>query len=118
MIGQYENDLRKPKYARVLEIASALDVDPSDLIADLTETLCASIEPMVTVRTEDGDIVIAPENSHEGQILSRFRILNELGKEEVIRYSDILLETNKYRKKPLESPSQVEELAEIPENQK
>ena len=34
MIGQYENNLRKPKLERVLAIANALGVNPSD-IADV-----------------------------------------------------------------------------------
>ena len=107
MIGQYENNLRKPKLERVLAIANALSVNPSD-IADLEETLMVNLEPMVTIETEDGDFISATANTREGQMLSRFQALNELGKDEVIRYTDILLETNKYRSKPLEGSPQEE----------
>lgn len=34
MIGQYENDLRKPKFKSILNIAKALDVHPGHLIPD------------------------------------------------------------------------------------
>lgn len=97
MIGQYENNIRNPKYDRVLQIAHILEVPPSELIADLSETLCAGIVPFITVETEDGEFIHAPKDSLEGQLLSRFQFLNEAGKKTAIERIEELVHIPKYQ---------------------
>lgn len=86
------------------KLSAALDVSQDELSGRLVINLGSD----VIVETEDGEYIRASTNTREGKLLSRFQALNELGKDEVIRYTDILLETNKYRKKPLEDSSQEE----------
>ena len=86
------------------KLSAALDVSQDELSGRLAINLGSD----VIVETEDGEYIRASTNTREGKLLSRFQALNELGKDEVIRYTDILLETNKYRKKPLEDSSQEE----------
>lgn len=86
------------------KLSAALDVSQDELSGRLVINLGSD----VIVETEDGEYIRASTNTREGKLLSRFQVLNELGKDEVIRYTDILLETNKYRKKPLEDSSQEE----------
>jgi len=83
------------------KLSSALNVSQEELLGHLVVYYSD-----VSVETEDGEILRASMNTREGKMLSRFQALNELGKDEVIRYTDILLETNKYRRKPLEESPQ------------
>ena len=85
------------------KLSTALDISQDELLGRLVISFSD-----VSIETEDGEIITASMDTREGKLLSRFQALNELGKDEVIRYTDILLETNKYRKKPLEDSSQEE----------
>lgn len=101
-IRRYESGEREPTEKVVEVIAKALKVHP----AELDDRFGFFIGSDVMVETEDGEYITASTDTREGKILSRFQALNELGKDEAIRYTDMLLDINKFRKKPLEEPPQ------------
>lgn len=101
-IRRYESGEREPTENAVKAIALALEVNP----AEIDDRFVIFLGSDVTVETEDGEFITASMDTREGKMLSSFQALNKLGKDEVIRYADILLETNKYRRMPLEEPPQ------------
>ena len=103
MIGQYENNLRNPKTETLMRIAEALNVNPRELwdgIFFFEDSIFLGSD--IIVETEDGVYVTVSSDTREGIMFSRFQALNELGKDEAIKYADLLLESNKYRKKPID----------------
>lgn len=101
-IRRYESGEREPTENAVKAIALALEVNPSEI----DDRFVVFLGSDVIVEAEDGEFIRASMDTREGKMLCRFQALNKSGKDEVIRYTDILLETNKYRKKPLEEPPQ------------
>lgn len=99
-IRRYESGEREPTENAVKAIALALEVNP----AEIDSRFIVFLGSDVMVEAEDGEIIRASMDTREGKMLSRFQALNELGKDEVIRYTDILLEANKYRRVPLDQP--------------
>ncbi|MBE6922968.1 MAG: helix-turn-helix domain-containing protein [Ruminococcaceae bacterium] len=103
MIGQYENDLRKPKFETIQRIAEALGVHPSqldetlDIHLKLDENLNICEETRVRVLTENGEYIYASMTTREGKLLSGFQALNDSGKDEAIRYTEMLSEIDKFR---------------------
>ena len=83
------------------KISSALNISEEELTGQLVVRISN-----VTVETENGECITASMNTREGKLLKNFQALNPLGKDEVIRFSDILLEANKFRRKPLGDTSQ------------
>lgn len=96
MIGQYENDLRRPKPDTLKRIADALEVNPADLDERLVIVYSDTI-----IEAEDGELITVSSGTREAKILSRFQALNNIGKDELIRQADNLLEANKFRRKPV-----------------
>lgn len=96
MIGQYENNLRKPKLNRLYALANALNVYPSDL-ADLDETLMLGLGPMITIETEDGEFISLNADTQEAQLLNKYNMLNENGKKVALDRLDELLQIPKYQ---------------------
>lgn len=97
-IRRYETGTREPTKEAVETIANALELNP----AELDDRFAINLGSDVTVYAEDDTPITVASSTREGRLLSNFQALNELGKDEVIRYSDILLDSNKFRKKPLE----------------
>lgn len=97
-VAQWENDLRKPKYETIVKISDALGVHP----ADLDESLVINLGSDVLIEAEDGELIRASMYTREGKMLSSFQALNDLGKDEMIRYADFLLDSDQYRKIPKE----------------
>lgn len=96
MIGQYENNLRKPKLNRLYSLANALNVYPSDL-ADLDETLMLGLGPMITIETEDGEFISLSADTQEAQLLNKYNMLNESGKKVALDRLNELLQIPKYQ---------------------
>ena len=97
-IRQYESGKREPKTDTVSRIAEILEIHP----AIVDERFGFYLGTDVIVETEDGEYITASMDTREGKMLSRFQALNELGKDEAIKYTDLLLDSNKYRKKPID----------------
>lgn len=97
-IERYERGYEEPSFEDLSAIAFALNVNPSKI----DERLVINLGSDVLVETEDGEYITASMDTREGKMLSRFQALNEAGKDEAIRYIDILLDANKYRKHPIE----------------
>lgn len=99
MIGQWENDLRKPKYETLTKIAEALNIRPQALNADHMFYFedFIFVPATNTINESDSDITT---DTREGKLFNSFLELNDLGKDEAIRYTEMLLEISKYRKKP------------------
>lgn len=97
-IRRYESGEREPTGTAVKAIALALEVNPSEI----DDRFVISLGSDVIVETEDGEFITVSMDTREGKMLCRFQALNNSGKDEVIRYADILLEANKYRRNPLE----------------
>lgn len=100
-IRRYESGERTPTAKVISDIARALDVPPSELSERLVVTYSD-----VIVEAEDGELITVSSDTREAKILSRFQAMNNDGKDELIRQADILLEVNKFRRKPKENPPQ------------
>jgi len=98
-IRRYESGERKPTEEMVKTIAEKLEVHPSEI----DERFIVFLGSDVIIRTEDGEILRISAATREGKLLSNFQALNELGKDEVIRYADYLLDSDKYRRVPLDN---------------
>lgn len=97
-VRRYESGEREPTQEVVKIIAQVLDIHP----AELDDRFAINLGSDVTIFAEDGTPITVSAATREGRLLSNFQALNELGKDEVIRHADILLESNKFRKKPLQ----------------
>ena len=95
-IRRYETGARDPSENVVKSIAEALRVHP----ADIDDRLAIFLGSDLLVQTEDGEFIAVSMDTREGKLLSSFQALNREGKDEVIRYSDMLLDINKYRRVP------------------
>lgn len=96
-VRRYESGEREPTQEVIKMIAQVLDIHP----AELDDRFAINLGSDVTIFAEDGT-PITVSATREGKLLSKFQALNALGKDEVIRHADILLESNKFRKKPLQ----------------
>ena len=97
-VRRYESGEREPTQEVVKIIAQVLDIHP----AELDDRFAINLGSDVTIFAEDGTPITVSASTREGRLLSNFQALNALGKDEVIRHADILLESNKFRKNPLE----------------
>lgn len=97
-VRRYESGEREPTQDVVKIIAQVLDIHP----AELDDRFAINLGSDVTIFAEDGTPITVSAATREGRLLSNFQALNALGKDEVIRHADILLESNKFRKKPLQ----------------
>jgi len=97
-VRRYESGEREPTQEVVKIIAQVLDIHP----AELDDRFAINLGSDVTIFAEDGTPITVSASTREGRLLSNFQALNALGKDEVIRHADILLESNKFRKKPLQ----------------
>ena len=94
MIGQYENDLRRPKFETVTKIADALHVNP----ADLDESLIINLGSSVMFEMPDGESISIDSDSPLGAAATILHGLNEDGQKEWIKRGKELTEIPKYRK--------------------
>lgn len=92
MIGQYENNLRKPKYENLQKIAIALEVPMEALFGDQAEL------DTIEMRAPNSYWAEYPDNSNRWKLLKAFDTLNNKGQQKAVE--------------------RVEELARLPENQK
>lgn len=99
-IRRYESGEREPTERTVETIAQVLNVHPSEL----DERFGFFLGSDVIVKAEDGEFIRASMATREGKLLSSFQALNDQGKDEVIKYADVLLDSNRYRRHPLDEP--------------
>ena len=85
-IGQWENDLRNPKFETLQKIASALDVPLSRLLSQ-NEQLGAAYLEYFSSDTNEG---------RSRQLHRSFDLLNDEDQTKVIDYSDSLLKAEMY----------------------
>lgn len=95
MIGQYENNLRRPKLETLVKIADALQVNP----ADLDESLTISLGSDVMYQQPDGSFVTVDSQSELGHAASILTGLNEVGKREWIKRGEEMLQILQYKEK-------------------
>lgn len=110
-IGQFERDLRKPKYETLERIANALNVEVQTLDDRFTTRVFLedflndgpppSHKPDYVLVNSDGDFIRASMETSVGQLLYSFSNLNEMGQKEAIRRVDELTEVPKYQRKDL-----------------
>lgn len=93
-IRRYESGERKPTMEIVETIMSAL----RQYSSDLDERLGFSLGSDVIIRDSDGDSFLIPGGSREARLLISFQAMNDLGKDEVIRYAENLLEADKFKR--------------------
>lgn len=101
MIGQWENNLRKPKFGTLHRIAEALNISTKLLVSDHVFYFEDYISVPATKTEYDADND-ASVDTREGKLFNAFFELNDLGKDEAIRYIEMLLEVSKYKKQPQE----------------
>lgn len=107
-IGQFERDLRKPKFETLQRIATALNVEIQALderffnriyVEDfLFDGPPPSHMPDYLFKNSDGNFINASMETPVGQLLYSFSNLNETGQKEAIRRVDELTEVPRYQR--------------------
>jgi len=112
MIGQYENDLRKPKIERLAEIATALDIDISilesnkeqeDITNRLFRLICSGRSSTKSADIVDNELkyYFSKTNHLRKRLLDCFdNLLNNEGQQKAIERIEELAEIPKYKKEP------------------
>ena len=117
MIGQYENDIRKPKYDTQQRIAEALGIDIYEILSNEQRTsldLGLQFKKLVTVfspiRTVPFESIYTDKIEHElgldtdpvwiagNRLLEAFDKLNDEGQQKAIERVEELTEIPKYKK--------------------
>ena len=106
-IGQFERDVRKPKYETLERIAGALNVEVQSLddrfnfsirLEDfLGDGPPPSHKPDFRLVNSDGSSIRVSMETVTGQLLYSFSNLNKMGQKEAIRRIDELTEVPKYQ---------------------
>lgn len=132
MIGQWENDLRKPKYGTLKKLADALGVWVDDLYAPddielqqkrIPEDIVVRPKPIEDLRRADKlDYTIFPRGERSEKLSSEnlqrlaasIDRLNPTGQEEAIKRVEELTEIPRYQKTspPQEAPTDSETTAD------
>lgn len=107
MIGQWENDLRNPKYETLQKIAKALDVDPETFYTDREKEISewSNIDGWQS-GVGAGEKGLTEDLGYQGYTFSKlerdliwaFSDLNESGQQEAVKRVEELTEIPRYRR--------------------
>lgn len=102
MIGQYENDLRKPKFETIIRIVDALDISESEFLPDDYQEALTYMW-RVGWLAKDEEYRIAGGYSfteNEVRLIECFNKLNNEGQSKAVERVEELTEIPKYQKEP------------------
>lgn len=118
-IGQWENNIRNPKYETIQKISKALDVDSLWLMGpDNSDYLLAGAEKGIKVGLDKGISIGKSEllrklnvqsysfSDTEGSLIDAFDRLNPDGQAKAVERVEELTEIPKYQKKPSSDESE------------
>ena len=113
MIGQWENDLRNPKYETLQKIAKALDVDPETFYTDREKEISewSNIDGWQS-GVGAGEKGLTEDLGYQGYTFSKlerdliwaFSDLNESGQQEAVKRVEELTEIPRYRRQEPPQP--------------
>lgn len=116
--AQYENGKRNPKSATIMRIAQALECSPADLDTELSKIEISVFEKdkaliingQLTSGTSINELKKACKNSaftmltEDEKLIVYYNSLNDLGKDKLFEYMELLLSSEIYRKDTKEQP--------------
>lgn len=103
MIAQYENGTRNPKFETLQKIASALEIDVTELLQPLKVTeidLGDGLKQRKEIHGEPGN-KLTPEKEeaiNKGLLLDSFDKLNDKGQQKAVAYVELLAGHPDYKK--------------------
>jgi transcriptional regulator with XRE-family HTH domain len=103
MIAQYENGTRNPKFETLQKIASALEIDVTELLQPLKVTeidLGDGLKQRKEIHGENGE-KLTPEKEeaiNKGLLLDSFDKLNDKGQQKAVAYVELLAGHPDYKK--------------------